>query len=128
MAEQSPEAARLYHLPWVGERDWLRRRRGVVRRMAVVGQAPVSEQVRRVSLVCEDMEDFRWIPGQGLVLELPLPGGEIARRHYVIRHFDAAEQRIDIDVVLHGDDDAALWLERARIGDRLIAVGPRGHV
>jgi len=126
MTEQTYETGRL--LPYAGQRDWLRRRRGVVRRMAVVGQAPVSEQVRRVSLVCEDMEDFNWIPGQGLALELPLPGGQIARRHYPIRHFDAPEQRIDIDVALHGDDDAELWLKRVKIGDRLIAVGPRGQV
>jgi NADPH-dependent ferric siderophore reductase len=96
--------------------------------MAVVGQAPVGARTRRVSLVCEDMEDFHWIAGQGLALELPLPGGEIARRHYTIHHFDEAEQRIEIDVVLDGDVAAAGWLERVQIGDRLIAVGPRGLV
>jgi ferredoxin-NADP reductase len=126
MTEQTHETGRV--LPWVSERDWLRRRRGVVRRMMVVGQAPVSEQRRCVSLVSEDMEDFHWIAGQGLVLELPLSGGEIARRHYAIRHFDEAEQRIDLDVVLTGDAAAAGWLERVQIGERLIAVGPRGPV
>ena len=128
MTEHTHESARLYHLPWVGERDWLRRRRGVVRRMAVVGQTAVTERMRRVSLVSEDMEDFDWIPGQDMVLELPLPGGETARRHYTIRHFDEAEQRLDIDFVLHGDGASARWLDRVRIGDRLIAMGPRGHV
>ena len=128
MTEHSQDAGRLYHLPWVGERNWLRRRRGVVRRMAVVGQAPVTERMTRVSLVSEDREDFHWIPGQDMVLELPLPGGETARRHYTIRHFDEAEQRIDIDFVLHGDGASARWLDRVRIGDRLIATGPRGHV
>jgi NADPH-dependent ferric siderophore reductase len=128
MTEHTHDTARLYRLPWVGQRDWLRRRRGVVRRMAVVGQAPVTERMRRVSLVSEDMEDFHWIPGQDMVLELPLASGETARRHYTIRHFDEAEQRVDIDFVLHGDGASARWLERVQIGDRLIAMGPRGHV
>ena len=128
MTEHAHDTARLYRLPWVGQRDWLRRRRGVVRRMAVVGQAPVTARMTRISLVSEDMEDFHWIPGQDMVLELPLPGGESARRHYTIRHFDEAEQRVDIDFVLHGDGASAKWLDRVRIGDRLIAMGPRGHV
>jgi len=128
MTEQTHEAGRLFHLPWVGERDWLRRRRGVVRRMAVVGQTPVTERMRRVSLVLEDTEDFHWIPGQDMVLELPLASGETARRHYTIRHFDEAEQRIDIDFVLHGDGASAPWLDQVQIGDRIIAMGPRGHV
>lgn len=128
MTEHTHETARLYQLPWVGERGWLRRRRGVVRRLAVVGQSSVSGRMRRISLVSEDMEDFHWIPGQDMVLELPLPGGETARRHYTIRHFDEAEQRVDIDFVLHGDGASARWLDRVQIGDRLIATGPRGHV
>ena len=128
MTESSHDHRPLHRLPWLGERDWLRRRRGTVRRMAVVGQAAVTERMRRVSLVADDMEDFSWTPGQDMVLELPLPGGEIARRHYTIRHYDAAEQRIDIDFALHGAGASARWLKDVKIGGRLIATGPRGHV
>ena len=114
-------------LPWIGQRGWLQRRRGQARRMMVAGTATVTDRMRRVSLVSEDMQDFHWSPGQDMVLELPLASGEIARRHYTIRHYDEAEQRIDIDIALHGAGASAQWLEQVRIGDRLIAVGPRGH-
>ena len=128
MTEHTHDAGRGLHFPWTGQRDWLRRRRGVVRRLAVVGQAQVTERMQRVSLVSEDMEDFHWTPGQDMVLELPLSGGETARRHYTIRHFDEAEQRIDIDFAVHGEGASARWLKNVKIGDRIIATGPRGHV
>jgi NADPH-dependent ferric siderophore reductase len=109
--------ARGDHGPWMGQRGWLQHRRGQARRMMVAGISSVTERMRRVSLVS----------GQDMVLELPLAAGETARRHYTIRHYDEAEQRIDIDVVLHGAGASSLWLDRVRTGDKLIAVGPRGH-
>jgi len=127
MTEHTDDRSHNQPLPWLGQRGWLRRRRGQVRRMMVVGQAPVTPRMRRVSLVSEDLGDFDWAPGQDMVLELPLAGGQIAPRHYTIRHFDEAEQRVDIDFALHGDGASAQWLERMKIGDRVIAMGPRGH-
>jgi len=113
--------------PWIGQRGWLQHRRGQARRMVVAGTTEVTERMLRVSLVSDDLEDFRWSPGQDMVLELPLASGETARRHYTIRNYDEAEQRVDVDVVLHGAGASAQWLEQVRIGDKLIAVGPRGH-
>ncbi len=115
------------HGPWIGQRGWLQHRRGQARRMIVAGTSNVTERMRRVSLVSDDMDDFRWSPGQDMVLELPQTTGEAARRHYTIRHYDEAEQRIDIDMVLHGAGASARWLDRVKTGDKLIAVGPRGH-
>jgi NADPH-dependent ferric siderophore reductase len=119
--------ARRGHDPWIGQRGWLQHRRGQARRMMVAGISSVTDRMRRVSLVSDDLEDFRWSPGQDMVLELPLTTGEAARRHYTIRHYDEAEQRIDVDMVLHGDGASSQWLDRVRTGDKLIAVGPRGH-
>jgi NADPH-dependent ferric siderophore reductase len=125
-------AARRGQGPWIGQRGWLQHRRGQARRMMVAGTMSVTGRMQRVSLVSDDLDDFRWSPGQDMVLELPLASGETARRHYTIRHYDEAEQRIDIDIVLHGAGASApsasrQWLDRVRIGDKLIAVGPRGH-
>jgi len=128
MAERFNEtASRGLHAPWIGQRGWLQHRRGQARRMMVAGTMTVTERMRRVSLVSDDMDDFRWSPGQDMVLELPLASGGTARRHYTIRHYDEAEQRIDIDIVLHGAGASAQWLDQVRTGDKLIAVGPRGH-
>ncbi len=127
MTERYKETAASDHRPWIGQRGWLKQRRGQARRMMVAGTSDVTGRMRRISLVSDDLDDFRWSPGQDMVLELPLASGETAPRHYTIRHYDEAEQRIDIDMVLHGAGASAQWLERVRIGDRLIAVGPRGH-
>ena len=128
MTERTHETGGSARLPWIGQRGWLQRRRGQARRMMVAGTEMVTARMRRVSLVSDDLENFDWSPGQDMVLELPLADGEIVRRHYTIRHFDEAEQRIDVDFVLHGDGASAQWLGRVQIGDKIIAMGPRGHV
>ena len=94
--------------------------------LTVVATHDVTPRMRRVSLVGEDMSAFAYRPGQDLVLALPQPG-EAARRHYTIRAFDPVEQRLEIDVVMHGDNPGPAWARNARIGDTLEAVGPRGR-
>jgi NADPH-dependent ferric siderophore reductase len=95
--------------------------------LVVVGAMDLSPRMRRVSLVGESLEGFAWRPGQDMVLSLPQPGGGVARRHYTIRAFDAAECRLDVDVVLHGASPGASWAATARIGDPVLAEGPRGR-
>src|SRR5579864_4810080 len=95
--------------------------------LVVVGAEDVTPRMRRVSLVGESLEAFAWRPGQDMVFSLPQPGGGLARRHYTIRAFDPAECRLDVDVVLHGASPGATWAARARIGDPLLAEGPRGR-
>jgi NADPH-dependent ferric siderophore reductase len=94
--------------------------------LTVVDALDVSPRMRRVRLVGETLETFPWRPGQDLVLNIPTPEGE-ARRHYTIRAFDRAEQRLDIDFALHGESPATRWARAAKLGDAIVAHGPRGR-
>lgn len=94
--------------------------------LVVVGAREVTPAMRRVSLIGETLAGFDYRPGQDLVLSLPAPGGP-ARRHYTIRGFDRAELRLDIDVLVHGAGPGSRWAETAKIGDPVLAEGPRGR-
>ena len=47
-------------------------------------------------------------------------------RTYTPRRFDAAQNRLEIEFVRHGEGLASSWAERARIGDRVLIGGPGG--
>ena len=96
--------------------------------LVVVGSREITPRLRRVSLIGECLEGFVHRPGQSLVLSLPQPGGALARRHYTIRDFDREELRLDIDLVAHGQTPGVRWAQSARIGDPILAEGPRGHI
>jgi NADPH-dependent ferric siderophore reductase len=93
--------------------------------LTVVGARDVTPRMREVSLI-GDLAAFAYKPGQDLLLSLPTAAGT-ARRHYTIRRFDPAEQRLDIQFVLHGASPAADWARDAKHGDALVAEGPRGR-
>jgi NADPH-dependent ferric siderophore reductase len=95
--------------------------------LTVVDAWDVTPRMRRVRLIGETMDDFTWRPGQDLVLMIPVPSGEAVRRHYTIRSYDAPEQRLEIDFVLHGDGPAANWAQYCELGDEIEAHGPRGR-
>jgi NADPH-dependent ferric siderophore reductase len=87
----------------------------------------VTPRMMRVTFAGEKLDELQWKRGQDLVLELPQPGGAVARRHYTIRILDAAAGTLSIDFVLHGDSPSGTWLAGANAGDRIHAGGPRGH-
>jgi NADPH-dependent ferric siderophore reductase len=96
--------------------------------LTVVDGFDVTPRVRRLRLIGEAMDDFTWRPGQDLVLMIPAPGSEPVRRHYTIRSYDAPEQRLEIDFVLHGEGPAARWAQYCELGDEIDAHGPRGRI
>jgi NADPH-dependent ferric siderophore reductase len=95
-------------------------------RLTVVGARDVTPRMREVSLIGDDLGAFSYRPGQDLVLGLPAGEG-VARRHYTIRRFDRQEQRLDIQFVLHGSSPAVRWATSARLGETILAEGPRGR-
>ena len=95
-------------------------------RLTVVAAHDVTPRMRRVSLIGEELGQFRHRPGQDLAFSFPTEGG-YARRHYTIRRFDPAERRLDIDMVLHGDSPATRWARGVQLGDQVMAQGPRGR-
>jgi len=96
-------------------------------RLTVVAARNVTPRMRRVSLIGDDLGAFSHRPGQDLVLNVPGANGEISRRHYTIRSFDRDEQRLEIDFVLHGASPATRWATSAKLGDAILAEGPRGR-
>ena len=95
--------------------------------LTVVDAFDVTPHMRRVSLIGDGLAAFSFRPGQDLVLGIPAGQLGAARRHYTIRRFDRAELKLDIDMVLHGDSPATRWVRRAKVGDPLVAEGPRGR-
>jgi NADPH-dependent ferric siderophore reductase len=93
--------------------------------LAVTAKAQIGPRMVRVSFAGQDLDELKWIRGQDVVLELPRADGSLSRRHYTIRRH--AAQAMDIDFVLHGDGASQEWLDALQTGDRLDAVGPRGH-
>lgn len=111
------ESAALY-LARKGRRAWP---------LAVTAKAAIAPRMVRVSFSGSDLYEFKWTRGQDVVLELPRADGGLSRRHYTVRDHDAAAKTMDIDFVLHGEGVSAEWLDALQTGDRVMAIGPRGH-
>ena len=94
--------------------------------LTVADALDVTPRMRRVRFAGQSLDAFPWRPGQDVVLNIPTAEGE-ARRHYTVRAFDKADLRLDIDFALHGDSPATNWARQAKMGDTLVAHGPRGR-
>ena len=107
----------------------LEARRGRPWSLRVVVAKDVTRLMRRVELTGDNLDEFAPRPGQEIVLQIPQDGGEPARRHYTIRRFDRAQERIDVDFVLHGHVRRACeWARHAKAGDAIDIRGPRGRI
>ncbi|GAA1009546.1 siderophore-interacting protein [Acrocarpospora pleiomorpha] len=104
----------------------------------------------RVTLTGADLEGFQEAaPADHVKLCLPEPGAALPvmptlgpdgleppppgsprpiLRDYTVRDYRAAENELDVDMVLHGHGPAATWAGRATPGDRVGVLGPRGSV
>ena len=96
--------------------------------LTVMGAEQITPRMRRVSLTADDLSGFDPKPGQDMVLMVPDGTEALGRRHYSIRGYDPAAQRIDIDVVVHSDSTpGARWALGAAHGDSILTFGPRGR-
>jgi len=105
-----------------------RRQRPEPRRwkVSVVSKQSLNPRMTRLRLAGDDLNEFEWKRGQDVILHLQ-DRGEPVRRHYTIRHHDAAAKIVDIDFVLHGDSPAGRFVQNAAPGDTLEIAGPRGR-
>lgn len=116
--------------------------------MRVVGARQVTPHMRRLTLAGADVSHFDSSAGLHVRLLIPpagrapvwpsaapdgrtlWPSGKdtLVRRVYTVRAIDHAAGTIDIDMVLHADDDApgSNWALRARRGDPVGVMGPGG--
>ncbi len=118
------------------------------RRVAVEGIGELSPRLVRVGFAGESLQGFAIEqPAASVRLLLPSPGAaglEVPTwngneflladgqrpiiRTFTPRHFDAAELRLDLDIVIHDGGAASSWVESARRGDAAAISGPgRGY-
>jgi len=119
----------------------------VVRTLQVRAVANVTPHMRRVTLTGADLAGFvSPAPDDHVKLFFPTPGTEGTRpappvlgdkglkhaeglskgRDYTPRRYDATQQELDIDFVLHGDGPASTWAANAAPGHWLVMGGPKG--
>jgi NADPH-dependent ferric siderophore reductase len=114
--------------PMLSEAE-LERRRGRPWTLKVVKAFDIGPHMRRVQLTGDNLDEFTPKPGQEIVLQIPQPGGEPARRHYTIRRYDTGSKLIDVDFVLHGHRTPGVgWSLEAKPGDVIDIRGPRGRI
>lgn len=107
----------------------LERRRGRPWSLRVVATENIGPHLRRVRLTGDNLDEFAPRPGQEIVLQLPQPNDEVARRHYTIRRYDPASRMIDVDFVLHGASAPGVrWALEAQLGQMIDIRGPRGRI
>jgi NADPH-dependent ferric siderophore reductase len=114
--------------PMLSEAE-LERRRGRLWTLKVVNVLDVGPRMRRIQLTGDGLEEFTPKPAQEIVLQIPQADGDVARRHYTIRRYDAATKLIDVDFVLHGHRTPGVsWSLDAKPGDAIDIRGPRGRI
>jgi NADPH-dependent ferric siderophore reductase len=97
--------------------------------LQVVDIVDLAPSMRRLRVGPSDgstLAGFSFEAGQDLMIDVGHEGERTIRRRYSIRRFAAAEQLLDLGVVLHGEGPAARWATNANPGTRLEAIGPRG--
>ena len=96
--------------------------------LEVIEAGALSPSFRRVVVTAPGIEGLQCVPGQDLMLRVPLAGDKVVNRRYTIRDFDAVERRVVVDVSLHGKGPGTDWITAAATGDRIDAIGPRGKI
>ena len=100
--------------------------------LTVVSTQRLSPAFCEVRLSAAELAAFAYQPGQDLMVAVPSDGGGHFRRRYTIRRLDRGSRTVDLDIVVHGDGSSlgpgARWAVRARTGDRVEALGPRGKI
>ncbi len=103
-------------------------RHEIVRRQLVVREvAHVTPHMLRVTLEGSELAGFSSASADDHIkLFVPGADGEIERRDYTPRRYDAAAGTLAIDFAMHDAGPATLWALQAKAGDAVEIAGPRG--
>jgi NADPH-dependent ferric siderophore reductase len=94
----------------------------------VVASEQLSPSLQRIRLTAAELDGFSYQPGQDVMLLVAADGSRPIRRRYTIRHLEAAERLLTLDIVRHADGPGERWVRSARPGDRIQGIGPRGKI
>jgi NADPH-dependent ferric siderophore reductase len=96
--------------------------------LEVVEAVDLTPRMRRIVLGGAALADFRYEPGQDVMLVLSGGQRPLSRR-YTIRSYDPSAQTLELNIVAHGvHGPGAEWAATTRPGDRVNGVGPRGKI
>jgi NADPH-dependent ferric siderophore reductase len=96
--------------------------------LEVADSARLTPHMQRLRLTAPQLEGFRYLPGQDVMLLVAAEGNRPVRRRYTIRELDTSARLLTLDIVLHGDGPGERWVRSARPGDRIEGIGPRGKI
>ena len=96
--------------------------------LEVVENSTTGPDFRRMRLTAPGLGGLQYTAGQDLMLRVPRQGGAVTNRRYTIRDVDPTRSEVTIDVSLHGAGPGTDWVRRARVGDQIDAIGPRGKI
>ena len=88
----------------------------------------ISPSMQRIVLTAPELIDFRYEPGQDVMLLVAADGTRPIRRRYTIRSLDRPALAMTLNVVRHGDGPGERWVSGARPGDSIEGIGPRGKI
>lgn len=98
--------------------------------LTVTGVADAPANMRRVTFTAPDIAEFNYRAGQAIVMMLPTGDGEFGRRDYTIRSLNTEKGLLAVDFFMHGDGahltPGPAFARDVKIGDKIIAKGPRG--
>ncbi|MBO0775390.1 MAG: siderophore-interacting protein, partial [Actinobacteria bacterium] len=103
-------------------------------RLEVVENSPLSPGMQQVVLTAPGLAGFSYRPGQDIMLMVAVAGNGGAgtarpvRRRYTIRSLDHARRLLTLHIVRHPDGPGERWVQRARPGDTVEGIGPRGKI
>lgn len=106
-------------------------------RIVLGGDGLAGWDADRVTGEVTDAYLVLWFPPAGAPYAAPFDVGAVeaehpaelwpSHRHYTVRRWDAAQQELTIDFVVHGDAGVAgPWAQQAQPGDRVVLTTPRG--
>jgi NADPH-dependent ferric siderophore reductase len=94
----------------------------------VVESSRISPSMQQLVLTAPELEDFRYEPGQDVMLLVAAEGNRPVRRRYTIRSLDRSSLAMTLNIVRHEDGPGERWVAGATPGDRIEGIGPRGKI
>jgi NADPH-dependent ferric siderophore reductase len=94
----------------------------------VLASEPLSPSVQQVTLTASELADFRYEPGQDVMLLVAAEGRRPVRRRYTIRALDRDTLTLTLHIVRHAEGPGERWVGAAEPGDRIEGIGPRGKI
>jgi NADPH-dependent ferric siderophore reductase len=94
----------------------------------VVESDQISPSMQRIVLTAPELADFRYEPGQDVMLLVAADGARPIRRRYTIRSLHRPALALTLNIVRHTDGPGERWVSGGRPGDSIEGIGPRGKI